>query len=341
MKILILTIVIGMIGCQTPMRRNTSPSPSKTETERPTAARPRDPAPTSPGATAQPPANPTPEVEDSRPIMDDNLAPDEVEVENKPPKPVPRLPKVGVIFGPGGGKVFGQIGVLQEFQKNKIPIYNVAGIEMGALTASLYAWRGSANDTEWQMFKIKGEDILKKGLISSKRAGDFDVIQNIVKSAFHNLKAEDFKKPFACPALNLEKNKMYVMNRGNLEALLPYCIPYPPLFKPYQKNISAVREVKALADHLRKQGANYIVLINVLGGSAFKTPINDSDSVENLVWAEISSQMVKESSHVDYTITVNLDSYSVLDFENKRDMMQKGSSQANRAVRDLAEKLGL
>jgi NTE family protein len=191
------------------------------------------------------------------------------------------------------------------------------------------------------MFKIKGEDILRKGLISSKRAGDFDVIQNIVKSAFHNLKAEDFKKPFACPALNLEKNKMYVMNRGNLEALLPYCIPYPPLFKPHQKNISAVREVKALADHLRKQGANYIVLINVLGGSAFKTPINDSDSVENLVWAEIASQMVKESSHVDYTITVNLDSYSVLDFENKRDMMQKGSSQGSRAVKDLAEKLGL
>tara|TARA_B110001454_G_scaffold219198_1_gene251685 strand:+ start:266748 stop:267764 length:1017 start_codon:yes stop_codon:yes gene_type:complete len=338
MKLLILIFLVGAIGCQTPLhKRDSAPTPSRPETDRPNATRPKDSTSTPPTTTTQPPA----EAEDNRPVVDDNMAPDEVESDNRPPKPVPRLPKVGVIFGPGGGKVFGQIGVLQEFQKNKIPIYNVAGIEMGALAASLYAWRGSANDMEWQMFKIKSEDIIKKGLISSKRAGDFDVIQSIVKSALHNLKAEDFKKPFACPALNLEKNKMYVMNRGNIEALLPYCIPYPPLFKPYQKNISAVRELKALADHLRKQGANYIVLINVLGGSAFKTPINESDSVENLVWAEISSQMVKESAHVDHTITINLDSYSVLDFENKRDMMQKGSSQANRAVRSLAEKLGL
>lgn len=336
MKLVILALIMGMIGCQNLQQRATPPvsQPGKSE---PVGVKPKDSAqPVSPVA---PP--PPPEPEDNRPVVDDNLAPDEIEPENRPPKPVPRLPKVGVIFGPGGGKVFGQIGVLQEFQKNKIPIYNVAGIEMGSLIASLYAWRGSANDTEWQMFKIKGEDILKKGLISSKRAGDFDVIQTLIKSTFHNLKSEDLKKPFACPALNLEKNKTYVMNRGKLEALLPYCIPYPPLFKPYQKNISAVREIKVLADHMRKQGANYIVLVNVLGGSAFKTPINEPESVENLVWAEISSQIAKESVQVDFTINVNLDSHSVLDFENKRDMMQKGSSQANRAVKDLAEKLGL
>lgn len=329
MKLIILTLaVIAMIGCQTPLRHTGTPT---------TPAAKSDAIGVKPKETTAP----TPETEDDRPVVDDNVGPDEVEVENTTPRPMPRLPKVGVIFGPGGGRVFGQIGVIQEFQKNKIPIYNVAGIEMGALVASLYAWRGSANDTEWQMFKIKGEDILKKGLISGKRAGDFGAIQSIIKSTFHNLKAEDFKKPFACPALNLEKNKTYMMNRGKLEALLPYCIPYPPLFKPYQKNISAVREIRSVAEHMRKQGANYIVLVNVLAGSAFKTPINESDSVENLVWAEISSQMVKESSQVDYTINVNLDSYSILDFENKRDMMQKGSSQASRAVKDLAEKLGL
>lgn len=320
MKLVILTLaIIVLTSCQTPQRRAGTP---------PT---------TSP---SQPVTSPT-EEESDRSAVDDNLGPDEVEIEKRLPLPVPRLPRVGVIFGPGGGRVYGQIGVLHEFQKNKIPVYNVAGMEMGALVASLYAWRGSANDTEWQMFKIKSEDILKKGLMSGKRAGDFGVIQNIIKSTFHNIKAEDFKKAFSCPALNLEKNKTYMMSRGKLEALLPYCIPYPPLFKPYQKNISAVREIKSVADHMRKQGANYIVLVNVLGGNAFKTPINEADSVENLVWAEISSQIIKESSRVDFVININLDSYSVLDFENKRDMMQRGSTQAHQAVKDLAGKLGL
>lgn len=329
MKLIFIAIMIGLIGCQTQLKR------SSPQTEPTPGVKPKETT-----STAQTTALPTKVAEDDRPAIDDNLAPDEVEPDTRP-RPVPRLPKVGVIFGPGGGRVYGQIGVLQEFQKNKIPIYNVAGMEMGALVASLYAWRGSANDIEWQMQKIKGDDLLRKGIISGKKSGDFQIINSIVKSAFHNLKVEDFKRPFACPALNLEKNKVFVMNRGNLEALLPYCLPYPPLFKPYQRNVAAVREISALSDHLRKQGANYIVLINVLGGSSFKTPINDAESIENLVWAEISSLLVKESSHVDYTITLNLDSYGILDFENKRDMMFKGAEQSSKSVRDLAGKLGL
>ena len=132
-----------------------------------------------------------------------------------------------------------------------------------------------------------------------------------------------------------------MMNRGQLEALLPYCIPYPPLFKPYQKNLSAIRELKAMAEHLRKQGANYIVFINVLGGNLSKTPLNDTESMENLVWTEISSQLMKDSSSADFTINVNLENFSILDFDNKRDMMIKGSEQTSRVVKELAEKLGL
>jgi NTE family protein len=332
MKLVIVAILIGIVGCQTPQRREMTP---KTDPDRPAPVRPKEATTTTlPDGTTQV------EDKDDKVVVDDNTGPDEVDTDIKP-KPVPRLPKVGVIFGPGGGRTYGQIGVLQEFQKNKIPIFNTAGVEMGALVASLYSWRGSVNDIEWQMFKIKNDDILKKNIISGKKAGDFQAISNVIKTAFHNLKAEDFKKQFSCPALNLQKNKIFMMNRGNLEALLPYCIPYPPLFKPYQKNLSAIREVKAMADHLRKQGANYIVFINVLGGNPSKTPLNDADSMENLVWSEIASHLAKDSTSADFTITVNLDSYSILDFENKRDMMLKGSEQTARVVKELAEKLGL
>ncbi len=178
-------------------------------------------------------------------------------------------------------------------------------------------------------------------MLTGKKAGDFQPIASVIKTAFHGIKAEDFKKLFSCPALNLQKNKMFMMNRGAVEALLPYCIPYPPLFKPYQKNLSAVREIRSMADHLRKQGANYIVFINVLGGNPARTPLNDAESMENLVWSEIASQLVKDSPSADFTITINLDNYGILDFENKRDMMLKGSEQSARVVKDLAEKLGL
>jgi NTE family protein len=163
MKLLVAILIVGLIGCQTQPVKDGPKGP----TEKSTTTKSKDTPST---ITAQPVPMPEADEKEVKSLPDDNLTPDEAEVEHKP-KPVPRLPKVGVIFGPGGGKVFGHIGVLQEFQKNKIPIYNVAGMEMGALVASLYAWRGSANDTEWQLFKIKSEDVLKKNLISSRKMG--------------------------------------------------------------------------------------------------------------------------------------------------------------------------
>ena len=324
------------MGCQTPHRSD----PNKRDTTRPEGDRPAIGKPKDNQGVSQGLPKPGVEKDDTKILPDDNTAPDDVEPDIKP-RPVPRIPKVGLIFGPGGGRTYGEIGVLQEFQKNKMPIFNVAGVEMGSLVASLFAWHGSVNDVEWQMFKIKSDDIIKKNIISGKKVGDFQPVASIIKTAFHNLKTEDFKKQFSCPALNLQKHKMFMMNNGLLEALLPYCIPYPPLFKPYQKNLSAIREVKAMADHLRKQGANYIVFINVLGGNPAKTPLNDAESMENLVWSEIASQLVKDSACADYMISVDLDEYSILDFENKRDMMIKGSEQSAGPVRELAGKLGL
>lgn len=257
------------------------------------------------------------------------------------PKPIPEIPKIGIILGPGGSRVYSQIGVLQEFQKNKIPIYSIAGMELGAMIASLYAWRGSVNDVEWQMFKVKEEELFKKNLLTGKKTADMSSLNPIIKSAFHNLKVEDLKKPFTCSALNLQNNQIYLMNKGSLEQLLPFCLPFPPFFKPHKSNISSTRDIKIIADYLRSQGANYIIFVNVLGGNAFKAPIYEDNSTENLLWAELSSQLTKQNKYVDYTIILNLENYSIIDFSQRREIMQKGSEQTYKMIQALAQKLGL
>ncbi len=288
-------------------------------------------------------------IEHSSPkqLPDDNApggAPDEAEpAEGMPvkPRPLPDIPKIGIILGPGGSRVYAHIGVLQEFQKNKIPIQSIAGMEMGSLVASLFAWRNSVNDVEWQMFKIKEDDLFKKNLITGKKTTDINSLNPIIKAAFSNIRAEDFKKPFSCPALNLQNNQIYIMNKGFVDQLLPFCLPFPPFFKPYRKNIGSTRDLKVVADYLRSQGANYIIFVNVLGGNSFSAPIYDENSTENLLWAELSSQLSKQSRYVDYTITLNLENNSIIDFSQRREMMQKGSDQSYKVIQSLAQKLGL
>ncbi len=252
-----------------------------------------------------------------------------------PPPPVLHdIPKIGLILGPGGARAFAHIAVLHEFQKEKIPIHSISGLEFGAPMAALFAWKGFANDVEWQMMKLKPE-LFQKPWLEPQRTSDF---LNLV---FQKLKAEELRLPFACLSHNLSKSQLFVMRRGSLQQLLPYCWPYPPLMKPHLSNISGLRDPKLLADHLRSQGADYIVFVNVLGGKQSQPFLGQPDSFENIVWQEIASSVSKSPPGIDYVIQLNLDGYGLQAFDKRREIVQKGAELGATAVRALARKLNL
>jgi NTE family protein len=265
-------------------------------------------------------------------------------VSEAPPQssPIPALPKIGLILGPGGARAYAHIGALQHLARLKVPIYATAGIEWGSPVAALLSSKGQIYDVEWQMFKLKDEELAKKSLIgSSAKASDVSLMKEFFQTAFGKLKVEDFRHPFACPAYNIAKNQVYMMSRGYVEQLMPYCLPYPPTFKPFNRNVSAVRELKMASDYLRSQGANYIVLVNVLGrDGGKKSLVKDTESAEAVMWSEIGSFYAKPQAGIDAVIPVELDGYAVTDFEKRREIMQKGSELSQKPIESWARKLG-
>lgn len=260
--------------------------------------------------------------------------------------PIPALPKIGLILGAGGAKAYGHIGALQNFSRLKIPIYATVGIEWGAPIAALLSSKGQVYDVEWQMFKLKDDELMKKSLIgSAAKSNEVTALKGFFQTAFGRQRVESFHHPFACPAYNLAKNQVYMMSRGQAEQLMPYCLPYPPLFKPFNRNVSAVRELKMAADYLRSQGANYIVFVNVLGRDAGRKPlIKEAEAEVNnaaaVTWSEIASFYAKPQAGIDAMIPVDLDSYMVTDFEKRREIMQKGAEFSQRPIENWARKLG-
>ena len=85
---------------------------------------------------------------------------DEVIGDFKPP--VVTLPKVGVILGPGGMKSFAHSGVLKALLDKKINIDYIVGFEWGSLVASYYAQSAKIHEVEWQLYKLKEEDLIKR-----------------------------------------------------------------------------------------------------------------------------------------------------------------------------------
>lgn len=316
-------LILALVGCQNLRTRDQAK-------HSPVVVSETSPGPAAPVYQPQQPSTSTGQTPVITPLPTETL----------PPPPV-NLPRIGIILSGGGAKAYAHIGFLQELARQKIPVHSVAGIEFASPMAALYAQKGMANDVEWQMFKIKDEDIQKKSLLSGSKTGDLSAVEDFLKLSFARLKVEDLRMPFACPAFNLSKNQIYLMSRGMVDSLLPYCWPYPPLFRPYKNNVAAIREVKMLADHLRARGANYIVFVNALGGVNKKPYAGERESSENIMWTEIAAQYAKAQPGIDAIVNLNTEDYGVSDFSARRDIMQKGASSAEKMLKPLARRWGL
>lgn len=327
--------LLVLSGCQTmktrdEIRKSVQPSPKAAPTinhESQQVTTSPSPVPTSPTSSPEVPPNPAAE---------ETMVP--------PPAPViPALPKIGIILGAGGAKTYAHIGFLHELAKFKVPVYAIGGVELATPMAALYANRELANDVEWQMFKLKDDEVVKRSILGAvHKNSEVSILKDFANTAFNRVKVEDFKLPFACPSYNFKKNQVYLMNRGSLEQILYFCMAYPPFFQPYQGNVSAIRDVPALANYLRQKGANYIVLVNVLQVPGGVKPYTlDASATDNVLWSEIAGLYNKPLPGVDSVISLDTGDYGIMDFDKRREIMNKGAESAARQLKSLTRKWGL
>jgi len=143
-----------------------------------------------------------------------------------PAIPDVKVPKIGIILGPGGARSYAYIGVLREFEKAKIPVHTIAGLEWGALMGALYSVNGKAHDVEWKAMKIP-DDFTKKGLLSSSgEPKSFSEMEPYLKTMFGDSKVETGKIPFSCITDNLRNFKSLMIFSAITTSLVPgYSFP--------------------------------------------------------------------------------------------------------------------
>lgn len=249
--------------------------------------------------------------------------PPEVTREPSPPSHSDN-PKIGLILGPGAARAWAHIGVLQELNKAKLPVTSIVGLEMGALIGGIYALKAQPFDVEWQMSKLK----------DMKNLGGF------IQSVFGGAKAEDLKLPFACPAYNLTKVQYFMMNKGAMAQMLPYCLPVPPALKSHNSNVAGMTELKASVDYLKAKGANFIVYVNIL---APKNGVitGSLDDESNFLWTLAGLSLSKQLPAVDYVLNVPVQDFDLKDWSKRRELLQKGIEAGQNASSQISKRLGL
>lgn len=229
--------------------------------------------------------------------------------------------RLGIILGPGGGRTLAHVGVLKQLHEKKIPVRAVVGLEWGAVIGSIYGQKASHNEAEWQLSKIRDEKF--------RDQTDIREALKPLSAYLQGARAETSKLPFACPSLNLKKSQVFMLARGRLDQLLPYCASYPPVTSPYDSSISANRDITGAAEYLRSKGVNYILFVNVLSG----VPAQDS-----VPWLELAYDLRKKWVGVDERLDIVIDQKSVRDYKLQTELIQLGFDQSATVVERLAQK---
>ena len=264
------------------------------------------------------------------------------ELEMRPEVSRPKGQSVGLILGPGGMKTFAHLGVLKEFEKAKIPVRAVVGLEMGALMGAFYSATGSANEAEWKLFKLKEEDLAEKSLFQSK--DKMSSVNNLLEFTKKELGAKnisEFKVSFSCMSLSMRDEKVYILDNGNAVNALKNCLPYPPLFKPSGDRLAAVNYVKQAADFLKNNGMDVVVLVNVISAGKFMSDeqANEQPVLANL-WIQTRKSLLESEPLVDYTITIDTKNMGLNGFEYRRALIQTGGNDGRQQVSIFANKFG-
>lgn len=250
--------------------------------------------------------------------------------------------KIGLILGPGGLKTLAHIGVLREFEKAGIRVHAVAGLEWGALVAAAYSMKGKANDAEWQVFKLKKNDLPDKGILSSELSPDnIKSLAPFLNGVFANKTIESSDLPFACPSVLLENGRIAWWDKGTYTQALSKCLPFPPMYEANGNWLAAAFRVEEAAQKLREKGANVIVFVNVLArGQILKGRKVKSDNAIQALWWEGVHQLENSKRAVDWIVGVHTRNYDILDFDARQSLVLFGQEFGAVAAKKIADTHG-
>jgi NTE family protein len=256
-----------------------------------------------------------------------------------PAIPNVKVPKIGIILGPGGARSYAYIGVLRELDKAKIPIYSIAGLEWGALMAALYSVNGKAHEVEWKASKIP-EDFAKKGLLSSGTdPKPFSQLDSYLKTMFEDSIVESGKIPFSCITDNLKNFKSLMIFKGTYRETLGFCLGLPPVTTGKNGWVASAMQSRYLIDQMAQRGVDYIILVDTVTSSYPLAGLNVDESTAEL-WSNINKSLNQNKIYVHQFISVPI-SKNILDFKSRKEFIQQGERVGKEAADKIIQQFGL
>ncbi|HIC31606.1 MAG TPA: patatin [Flavobacteriaceae bacterium] len=286
---------------------------------------------------------------------------------------IPKEPKVGLVLSGGGAKGLAHIGALKVIDSLGIRVDYVAGTSMGAIIGSLYASGYSGKELDSIFDKVNFDNIITDKLpreaksnyereISEKYAitlpfDDFkmklpsalskgqNTFNLLSKLLLHVSDVDHFDKlpiPFFCIATNVETGQEVVLESGNLAQAVKASGAFPSLFEPVligdQLLIDGGVVNNYPIEELKAKGMDIIIGVDVQDGLANRTDLSSAPAILfQINNFRTINDMVKKSKQTDVYIKPDISKFTVVSFDDGREIIDNGQIAALEKVTQLQQ----
>src|SRR6202453_837920 len=269
--------------------------------------------------------------------------------------------KIGLVLEGGGALGLAHIGVLHWLYEHHVPVDLVAGTSMGGLVGGIYATGRSPDqiqqlirNVDWDQalsgelpfrdlsyrrkedaveFPTRLEFGLRKGiqLPAGFNAGQqVSFILDHVTLPYSQIKSfNDLPTPFACVATELNTGRQHVFHDGSLALAMRATMSLPGIFTPVHAGNDLYADGGLLnnlpVDVAQSMGARLTVAV-YLQTATFnaKQPLSSFSVLGQSLSVMIAANELKSMQMADVLVTVPLDKYTALDYNQAAEIIRLG-----------------
>ena len=277
-----------------------------------------------------------------------------------------KQPKIGLVLSGGGAKGFAHIGVLKEIDKAGLQIDYIGGTSMGAIVGGLYAIGYSGEQIEQIVLDTDFISVLRDKLprksesFFEKEHGGNTIVTLPIKNRSLNLPkgvskgqnvlnllmellasvegVNDFTKlpiPFYCVATDVETGGPILIEKGSLALALRASGSFPTLLNPVNLNDKLLVD-GGIANNfpvsiMKSKNMDIIIGVDAEGKLNKKEKLNSVIDIMNQVISyQMYSKSEQEKKKLDVYIHPNIYGYTVVNFDKKEEILQKGIDEAKK-----------
>ena len=277
-----------------------------------------------------------------------------------------KQPKVGLVLSGGGAKGFAHVAVLKEIDKAGIQLDYIGGTSMGAIVGGLYAAGFSGLEIENIIKETNFISLLRDKLPRStstffdKEFGEKTTLtlpvkngalalprgvsrgQSVLNLLYELLdsteKINDFSKlptPFFCIATNIETGRGVLIEKGSLPIALRASGSFPTLLNPISIKNSVLVD-GGIANNfpvtiMKSKGIDIVIGVDVEGKLSKKDKLTSAIAILNqIVSYQMYDKSKQEKAKLDVYIHPEVYDYSVVDFDKKDEILEKGEIEAKK-----------